>query len=443
MKRFFFILPILAISFCAAAEPEEGDGSNAPSANVIDQAALFAPVHQLMAQGEWQEAEAALQGIAQNPAADAIEIAFLGGLIALETGNYAIAIERFKIILASHPDIPRVRLELARAYFMLEDDDAARHHFEHVLSDGVPDDVAATVQGFLDQITARRDWQAGFSFALMPDSNVNQSTSSQTINIGGLPFVLSSDAKQTGGMGMLLLLYGEKRWHLTDGWRLVGNGNLTRRDYSKSQFDDTTLYTRLGPRYLFEDAEIGMGLSLSRRWLGNRAYNHAGGLFVDGSKQLNAQWGTALSAEWQYYGYDATGSLPGSVVTTAARLRYAPDAENLIEGALDLTQDNTVSATMRHDTLGGILEYRGVAPWDLLYGVSLRKSYSHFNVFDTFHQQARGDWLTSVTLDVTKRDWKFAGFSPLLSITHIDNRSSIPLFSFRRNLMLIGANRPF
>lgn len=443
MKRIIFVLLTLAISLCASAEPEQAVDSGATSIAEIDQAALFAPVHQLMAQGDWEEAELVLQGIAKNPAADAVEVVFLGGLIALESGNYAAAVEHFQSILVFHPDIPRVRLELARAYFLLGDNDAAKHHFERALSGGLPPEVAATVQDFLDQINLRRDWQAGFSFALMSDSNVNQATSSQTINIGGLPFVLSGDAKQTAGMGALLLFYGEKRWQLAERWRLVANGNLIRRDYSKNRFDDTTLYTRIGPRYLIEGGDIGAGVSLAKRWLGDAPYNHAEGLFVDGSKQLDQHWETALSAEWQHYGYDVAGSLPGSVVTTTAKLRYAPDTARLIEGELDVTQDDTISATMRHDTLGGTLGYHSEASWGVLYGVSVRKSYSRFNVFDTFYQKARGDWLTSVTLDVSKRDWKFAGFSPTLSATHIDNVSTISLFSYRRNMMQIGVNRLF
>ena len=70
------------------------------------------------------------------------------------------AIATLRAILVDRPELVRVRLELARAFFYKEEDSLARRHFERVLAGDVPDAVKANVQRFLSQIRARRRWTA-------------------------------------------------------------------------------------------------------------------------------------------------------------------------------------------------------------------------------------------------------------------------------------------
>ena len=74
------------------------------------------------------------------------------------------AIAAFREMLVADPALVRVRLELARAFFLKGEDRLARRHFERVLAGEVPREVAANVRTFLIQIRARRRWDlhAGF-----------------------------------------------------------------------------------------------------------------------------------------------------------------------------------------------------------------------------------------------------------------------------------------
>ena len=53
------------------------------------------------------------------------------------------AIAAFRQMLVADPNPVRVRLELARAFFLKGEDSLARQHFEAVLAGGVPEPVAA------------------------------------------------------------------------------------------------------------------------------------------------------------------------------------------------------------------------------------------------------------------------------------------------------------
>ena len=83
------------------------------------------------------------------------------------------AIAAFRAILVDRPELVRVRLELAHAFFLKEEDSLARRHFEQVLAGTPPPAVAANIRRFLDIMRARRRWEAHFGLAVAPDSNLN------------------------------------------------------------------------------------------------------------------------------------------------------------------------------------------------------------------------------------------------------------------------------
>ena len=82
------------------------------------------------------------------------------------------SIAAFRAILAEHPGLVRVRLELARAFFLRGRDGLARRHFELALAANLPPPVAANVNLHLAEMRARKRWSAHFGFALAPDTNI-------------------------------------------------------------------------------------------------------------------------------------------------------------------------------------------------------------------------------------------------------------------------------
>ena len=60
------------------------------------------------------------------------------------------AIAAFRSILIHEPGLVRVRLELGLAFFLKEEDDLARDHFERVLAGGPPAPVIANVTAVLE-----------------------------------------------------------------------------------------------------------------------------------------------------------------------------------------------------------------------------------------------------------------------------------------------------
>jgi len=134
--------------------------------------------------------------------ARAVDAAFVSGLDALDAGSPKRAIPVFLSILAAHPDLLRVRLELARAYFVDEQWSNARREFLLVLSGDLPDSVRGNVLPFIRAIDTRRgfDWNLSVSLAELR-SNPDYRTDTIDLLFGGvaLPFTLDrADQSELG-----------------------------------------------------------------------------------------------------------------------------------------------------------------------------------------------------------------------------------------------------
>ena len=166
------------------------------------------------------------------------------------------AIANFRAILVNRPELVRVRLELARAFFMKEEDTLARRHFEQVLAGKPPPAVAGNIQSFLNVMRARRRWDAWFGAALAPDSNLNTGSGDRTIWLdtpfGRLPFTLDRDVSPKSGLGLSFWGGGEYQYPLSDRLRLRSGANASAREYKGRDFDRHSVSVYLGPRRLID-----------------------------------------------------------------------------------------------------------------------------------------------------------------------------------------------
>ena len=128
---------------------------------------------------------------------------FLLGRIEMRLGMPENAVKRFETILERHPDLTRVQLELAAAYYASGIDDKAKLHFKFSLAQKLPFSVEATVVEFLRQIDARRPWSASFAFSLLPESNPSRSSKLKVVSVGGLPLELDQVSRPSSGVGGL------------------------------------------------------------------------------------------------------------------------------------------------------------------------------------------------------------------------------------------------
>jgi tetratricopeptide (TPR) repeat protein len=128
-----------------------------------------------------------------------VEALFQLGQIALLEREYNRAVEYFLIILTRFPDLARVRLELARTYFLNENYEEARFQFELVKGGaGLPPEVLEKVDFFLESIRRQKNWTLDFGLSLTPDSNINQVSGAGEECIATVYGLLCRDLKKKG-----------------------------------------------------------------------------------------------------------------------------------------------------------------------------------------------------------------------------------------------------
>ncbi len=201
------------------------------------------------------------------------------------------AVAAFRAILVDRPELVRVRLELARAFFLKEEDTLARRHFEQVLAGDVPPAVAANIRRFLDTIRARRRWEAWFGAAIVPDSNLNAASGERTVFLdtpfGRLPFTLDDPAKPESGLGVSFWGGGEYQHPLNDRLRLRTGADASVREYRGGEFDRHFLAAHIGPRWLIDArTEASLLATTDRQWTAGRPETDRVGLRLEGEHLL-------------------------------------------------------------------------------------------------------------------------------------------------------------
>ena len=230
------------------------------------------------------------------------------------------AIDIFRAMLVRRPELVRVRLELARAFFLKEDDRLATRHFEHVLAVTPPAPVALNVTRFLKIMRARKRWSLRLGAALLPDTNLGAGSDERIIYIDfgsqRLPFRRNQEELTTSGIGVSAWLGGEYQYPLGDPgtgsgasrWRLRAGGNISRREYRTSEFDTMTVSGHVGPRWLIGRAgEASLLLSGLHHWTGSgleEPSHHDIGLRVEGRHRLNRRTTVNGQLSWHERRYD-------------------------------------------------------------------------------------------------------------------------------------------
>src|SRR5262245_7478269 len=188
--------------------------------------------------------------------ANDFEAIFMLGLIAVAEKQYDTAIADFRQILAAEPERERVRLELARALLPQADYDNAERNFRFARAGDLPDEVRANIDQYIAVIQRMKRWSYDVLFSLADDTNVNGATTAHQVDIYGLPFTLSDDARQTSGVGIMFDVGGEWSPLLSDRVKGRLGGRVRRLEYGGGDFDDMTVTLYAGPTLLFRRWQI-------------------------------------------------------------------------------------------------------------------------------------------------------------------------------------------
>ena len=346
------------------------------------------------------------------------------------------AIEAFHAMLVTNPRLVRVRLELARAFFLKREDRLAKRHFEEVLAGDVPDAVRANIGGFLAEIRARRRWSFNLGFALAPDTNIGATSEERIIYIYGLPFERDAEELSTSGIGLSTWLSGEYQYPLSDRRRLRAGSDVSRRDYAGSFFDQTFVSAHGGPRWLVgSNAEASMLASVQWRWIGGGQLFDAPGLRLEAGRRVNQRMTVFARASLHDRGYRTETHLDGPVADVILGGAWIVRSTVRADGAIGWGHERTEQERWRHDRKWLRLGVSVALPRGFTVAASGEMRWTDYegNWFPyTASGVPREDRTRSIRISVHNRAFAWQGFSPRLSLVHEVRDTNAQLYDYRR-----------
>ena len=412
----------------------------------------------LVKAGKFEEALGILRPLARGRAVEA-NVLFLIGLAATGASQQPDladderealldeAIASLHTMLIDRPDLVRVRLELARAFFLKGEDSLARGHFERVLAGKPPAPVVANVQRFLAEIRARRRWTMYLGAAMSPDSNIGGASDERIIYINDLPFRRDAEELTTSGIGVSVWTGGEYQYPLGDRLRLRLGGDLSRQDYGGSKFDQTSVSVHAGPRWLVDrDTEVSLVGTARRRWTGTAPSHDDLGARVEAGHRLTPRIRVNGRASWYRRDHRTRDFLDGPILDFSLGGSWVILPILRADGAAGYASERPKSERWRNASRWLRLGASIALPWGFTLGGSgeLRWTDYEGNWFPFVPGGApREDRTRILRATVHNRAFTLYGFSPQLVVTNEARDTNAQLYDYKRTRAELRAVRQF
>ena len=393
--------------------------------------------------------------------ADRTDIRFLAGLAAAraaerpsrpeESRNALLdeAIAAFRAILVERPGLVRVRLELARAFYLKREDGLARDHFQRVLAGNPLPAVAGNVRRFLEEMRARRRWSAHFGMALASDSNPGAASADDTIHLFGLPFRTGAGDRPKPGLGVAAWGGAEYRHPLNGRTRLRLGGDFSRREHERSVFDRTTLSVHAGPHWLADaDTELALLASARRHTVAGESYSRETGIRLEAAHRLSERLTVQAQASWHRRAHADRGNRgldgPQPEASLAAAWLAAPQLrfDALAGWARERTRSERERNTRRRARLG----VSAALPRGFTLGAGVEWRLTDYEgrwFLLTPGSVPRKDRTRTLFVSLLHRAFTIRGFSPGLTLARETRRSNAQLHDYRRTRVELRFVRQF
>ena len=357
------------------------------------------------------------------------------------------AIAAFRSILIRQPGLVRVRLELALAFYLREDDQLARNHFERALVGRPPAALVANINRFLNIIRDRRRWRGYFGFSIAPDTNINAASDAQFIYIGGLPFRRGGQTGASSDIGVVGWGGGEYQFPLAARWRLRTGIDLNHREYKGSRFDQTYAGVYVGPRWLINrNTEMSLLATTSQRWFGGSSFNYDYGARLEVEHRVYAGLRLTGRALWSDRKYQQQKFLEGPLMVFSLGASYVPFPIMQVNLLVGYQQQETKVDNWTNAGYWTRVGTDVALPWGFSVGLSGEFRWTDYKgewfpfVPDN---SSRADQTRILGATLLNRAITVFGFSPQIAFSNQVRESNAQLFDFKRNLVEMRWVRQF
>lgn len=373
-------------------------------------------------------AEEAPAGTVQTSGND-YQARFLLGVEALQAGNPMRAATIFEQLLAETGS-PRVKLELARALFLMQDYERSEQLFREVLAlPELPWRVGENIRVYLDEIDMATGY-VKFSVSMVSDSNPRNFTNSREVMIGGQSLTVVEPEDNRDVYGARLSVRGYRP--LDEERRTTAFFTVSYSDFPAYTFDRLT-------------GDVGLAQAVPGvSWLKAKAGFE--GARLDGHTLYRFPYVGALAAMAPSDKYRLLGEfkfgrlqvpqapyLDSHNLFLIGKLAYPPAIGLALANELTLEQAEADEAaySYRGGSVGGTMVWPS-ASWDTrftLYGSAGVRNYEGIPFpFD----ERRRDTRYVASLDLLRPSLRIRGYRPQIGVVYEKTESTLDYYSFNK-----------
>ena len=227
---------------------------------------------------------------------------YIYGVAAIDSGHLTEGVFALERVLLAFPDDDRARLELARGFFLLEDFARAQTEFTRVMRKDPPEEVQASIQGYLDamRIRERRFRLTPSAYAEVGfghDDNVNSAPADANFFTPKLGVgTLAPEAREKSDSFFQGAAGGQLVHSLRPGRSVYAGIDLRRRFYlDEDRFDTGSVTGSLGLSLLSGRNRYNLALQSQYFTLDDSSYRWLYG--------ANGQWRRALGQRSEVLGF--------------------------------------------------------------------------------------------------------------------------------------------
>ena len=358
------------------------------------------------------------------------------GTLALDTGRFSEAVFILQRAVSTRPGFSGARMELARAYYAIGDNESARREFTTLQQENPPPEARRAIAQYLEAIDRRAvsyESQRGVyaEFASGYDSNANGAPDIQNF----IGFNLDSRNQATASGYYALNLGGALSHPFAPAWRAVGSGMASYRANPDASFVDSQV-ARLGGGVEWRPDRWVIALLPSGTYAMLDGQENHQVLAADASAAYglgDAQYALNLRYAQQRYVDALTVQDIDTLLygfSTQTRLRWLPRV--LFNAGLTLGTDEAIEtgSPFGRDMTG----VRVGALVDLNRGSALLLSIASLGSdFDgRFFGETRSDDQLSASIGLESGLWRDTGWKLRLQASYVDNASTVALYDYNR-----------
>lgn len=231
------------------------------------------------------------------------------GLAAIDAGHPGegtLALERYIVL---YPNDRTARLELARGYFLMRDDERAKAEFDDILATNPPPKVRDNVRGYLDAIRVREArYRKTFSFfaefGTGYDSNVNGGVASDTVRLTIGPVNIGSTGQKTDNGFLFAAAGGQLNIPLVPGWKaFVAMAADTRNHFTADTYDLRSMTVAGGAEHTREKDLLRVSAAYGNLWFDNARFRNLSSLTAEWYRRSTPGTTWNLYGQWAQLGY--------------------------------------------------------------------------------------------------------------------------------------------